>query len=250
MTFPWTCLACDTEFENPDELRDEVLPNKTSHTRHAQLHCGHRHHTPVLFGDYIEVCQHVADVLHLFLNLIKELLEESAMRYAFTQTLVDAATKYLQEKVGCYIKVETQSTRQDLDNEKRPKLIGRECKLMFEHYDAAILTLLDEDGEEYAPFTRCWEAPRNLWNAFCTRLDNDTAECKLAKARTIKNLAKEYCQAFAKALSDEKVPLYAHIAYEHFPEWVEHLGDVMDLSTEGLEHFHTLKKRDLRCCAT
>ncbi|KAK3232746.1 hypothetical protein CYMTET_56916 [Cymbomonas tetramitiformis] len=91
---------------------------------------------------------------------------------------------------------------------------------MFEHCDAAMLTVLDEDDEECALFTRCWEALGNLWNAFCTRLDNDTAECKLDKARTIKNLAKDYCQAFAKALSDEKVPLYAHIAYEHFPEWV------------------------------
>ncbi|KAK3248936.1 hypothetical protein CYMTET_41617 [Cymbomonas tetramitiformis] len=247
MTFPWTCLDCDTIFESPEELNNETLTNKSDHTEHAKLHYGHRHHTPVLLGNFVEVRKHVADTLHLFLNLIKELLEESVMRFATTQALVDAVAAILQELVGCYIQVTKQSARQDLDYEKKPKLIGRECKSMFDHYEPVMLTGLDRDDEDFVYFVACWEALKALWNAFCERLslEEQTKEGRLRKSLEIKALAKAYIVAFSTALSEDKVPVYAHIAYEHFPEWVEEYGDVIDLSTEGLEHFHSVRKRDL-----
>ncbi|KAK3289692.1 hypothetical protein CYMTET_2893 [Cymbomonas tetramitiformis] len=62
---------------------------------------------------------------------------------------------------------------------------------------------------------------------------------KVKKAARVRGLAMDYMDAKLDLGSgDQDGTLYSHIAYWHFPEQILRHGDLVDLSTQALEHLH------------
>ncbi|KAK3270976.1 hypothetical protein CYMTET_20651 [Cymbomonas tetramitiformis] len=77
-------VACSADYAFVANRTNLYYANRL-HAIRGQLHYGHRHHTPVLFGDFLEVYRHVVDVSRLFLDLTKEISGESVMRHAVSR---------------------------------------------------------------------------------------------------------------------------------------------------------------------
>eukprot|EP00854_Cymbomonas_tetramitiformis_P008832 gene8832-10467_t len=143
----------------------------------------------------------VADLLHFDLREVHFMLERTCKRYLLTTEQADSYCQFLADHAGCFIKVKKTSKKQGGKKIKSPNVIGREIDAIMCIYEE-LLKLIHVEGSE-------------------------------------RGLAMDYMDAKLDLGSgDQDGTLYSHIAYWHFPEQILRHGDLVDLSTQALEHLH------------
>ncbi len=233
--FPFTCRCCPTTFQSAAEMEAETK-TKSDLAAHQTSHYGQHHHKPPLCG-LISISNMVPDILHFLLRVVQQQLDCTVLKLMKTEADVAAVMACLKEKVGCYIKVKKQSKNIAVKKEKKPNLIGRECKHLLKLFRAVLLTVLTETSKQFKDSVQAWEALEQLWNELVTPIQE--GETRQQKADRVQQLAKTYTKAFVNAVSADKCTLYTHAAYQHFPQMILDHGDLLDFAGEGLENLHT-----------
>ncbi len=108
---------------------------------------------------------------------------------------------------------------------------------MLKLFRFVLLTVLKENTKQFKDSEKSWQALEKFWNEIVTPIQ--AGESRQDKADRVKQLAGDYIVAFYTAVSADKVTVYMHIAYQHFPEMIVRHGNLLDFAGEGLENLHT-----------
>ncbi len=245
--YPWTCSGCGEVFVDRAQLEGEGQPATNAKRLEFQLkHFGVGWHKYNLWGCAPE--DMVADLLHFNLREVHFMLERTGKRFLLTQDDVDRYCQFLKDHAGVFIKVKKESKKQGAKKEKTPNVIGREIEAIVRIYEAIMKVVHVEGSENYLLAIKVWQAFVSLYKALLARLPKGhTTLDRVKKAASIKKLAGDYMEAkLYLGSAGEDGTLYSHIAFWHFPEMILRHGDLVDLSTQALEHLHWLRKKDYR----
>ncbi|KAK3243618.1 hypothetical protein CYMTET_46741 [Cymbomonas tetramitiformis] len=247
MEYPWECECCECTYDSPQALIDEEAPTTNAARLKFQLeHFGVGWHKENLWGLIPE--DMVADLLHHDLREIHFILERTCKRFLITTALAEAYCEFLRQYVGCFIKVKKEGKKAGAKKTKQPNIIGRECEATLKVCEPLMVLIHGVDTENYHLAMKVWTAFKALRTEMFARLGKGhTMHTRAQKAYRIRRKAGEYISAKLTLGSvSEDGTQYSHIAYWHFPEMVMKHGDLVDLSTQALEHLHWLRKKDYR----
>ncbi len=247
MVFPWTCSCCAQVYADAEELQTDVHEptTKTARLKYQTDHFGVGWHKVNLWGLGPEDL--VADLLHHDLREIVFILDRTCKPYLLTPARTEGYCQFLKEHVGCFIKVKHESKKQGAKKIKTPNLIGRECKGMLTVYEPLMEFVHGKGTELFHLTVSVWTTYKALRVELFTRLGKGhTMVDRARKAHRIKQLSGRYIEAKLTLGSVADGTQYSHIAHWHFPDMLMKHGDLVDMSTEALEHLHWLRKKDYR----
>ncbi|KAK3264883.1 hypothetical protein CYMTET_26401 [Cymbomonas tetramitiformis] len=214
--YPWTCPGCGEIYLDRDDLERESAPATNAKRLEYQLKVS------------------------------------STMVWVGTSTISGGKDRRVLSILAgirrSFIKIKKESKKQGAKKVKTPNVIGREIEAIVRIYEALMKLVHTEGTENYDLAMKAFRAFVSLYNDLLRRLlKGHTQLDRVKKVASIKKLAGEYIDAKLNLGSaGEDGTLYSHIAFWHFPEMILRHGDLVDLSTQALEHLHWLRKKDYR----
>jgi hypothetical protein len=212
-------------------------------------------HKSVMFGRprllNLQPCQYVICWLHCKLRIISTFLH----RFIITTWLTDARAekvKSLFVKAGISVKdhlIKKQSKNLNIAVLERHSFIGRDAEKFMEIYPAVIDIVYPPDVTEFAcvvyrerafSVMGAWVGLKSYVECGSKWVDDSKRDYH---ATACQNLAKVFVREWVKNGASQG--LYLHVLYTHLHSQLMLVGDLTAWQTQGLEHLHLHRKKDM-----